>query len=962
MSRKSRPTLTVGPIAALIGALTVWLGVANARAAVAVGDIAVIGYQADDPDAIAFVTLAPISAGESIRFTDSGWQAGGGFRANEGGVEYTFSANTPAGTVVSMTSPFNTGGWIINNVGVGGSGLALATAGDQILAFQGSAAAPSFIFASNTGGGGWNDAISSQTTALPPGLISGTTAIDLSTPERDNGYYSGPTSGTKSQLLAAICNPANWTRSDSPVSFPAWSFSVTSAGGPAITSVSLPGAAFALNDMVLVTVTLDGAPAPGVPAEIDLNSGAFPYTPLVINDPDTSGSVLVTLGVGGSYTVSATAFSGATGSAESSSFTVTAPPTPPVAYAGADRLVTLSSSTVAVAMVGATVTDVNSLAGVSYEWTPVSGPGIVGWSNRMGFATDPSDPAGAIVTIAAPGMYTFTLGAVDPEMTVDFDDVTITVQPGPPVGQYDAPANYYDPARPGGTWLTGPALSSALQGIIDNHTVRSYDAAKFALALLDADPMVPGNVQLVYTGVSVSGAWDAGNTWNREHQWPQSLQPGGSMLSDLHHLRACNPSVNSSRGNKPFGIGGGFWDPDHGAPDRGDSSRAIFYCATRYLGQVTLVNGTPGANQMGDLASMVNFHFQDPPSDFERRRNHLIYSAADNPTYFQGNRNPFIDHPELVWAIWGTGPNDSTLYLGATPAGDGSSADSVHFRVLQNAGAQSSIVSLTKTGAAPTTFDALVDGPFVVMNSGSRQAFVAGPGARNFTISLLDTSTITSLSGDLTFDNTDITSAAPAKGSADANDLVTITADVLAHSNPSFAAGVDTNSTIVAVEFAPDSGVQAINIPIHNFGYTALQALLDIDAVLDLVPPFELSSPLEQDIGAAPGVLSLDFDTTGLSPGLYSIDVTVNLSDEDLPGATGSTLALHLDVTLAPHASGPGDADGSGNVDFDDITEVLANWGANYAPGTGPGDANASGAVDFDDITEVLANWGATCP
>lgn len=77
--------------------------------------------------------------------------------------------------------------------------------------------------------------------------------------------------------------------------------------------------------------------------------------------------------------------------------------------------------------------------------------------------------------------------------------------------------------------------------------------------------------------------------------------------------------------------------------------------------------------------------------------------------------------------------------------------------------------------------------------------------------------------------------------------------------------------------------------------------------------------------------------------------------------AQADALAYVEAVLLAPPFC-PGDADSSGIVDFDDITEALANWGANYAPSTGPGDADNSGIVDFDDITEVIANWGAQCP
>lgn len=67
---------------------------------------------------------------------------------------------------------------------------------------------------------------------------------------------------------------------------------------------------------------------------------------------------------------------------------------------------------------------------------------------------------------------------------------------------------------------------------------------------------------------------------------------------------------------------------------------------------------------------------------------------------------------------------------------------------------------------------------------------------------------------------------------------------------------------------------------------------------------------------------------------------------------------FRIDVTecVAPPAC-PGDANGDNNVNFVDITTVLANFGT-----TGPaGDADNSGTVDFADITTVLANFGNIC-
>jgi endonuclease I len=51
--------------------------------------------------------------------------------------------------------------------------------------------------------------------------------------------------------------------------------------------------------------------------------------------------------------------------------------------------------------------------------------------------------------------------------------------------------------------------------------------------------------------------------------------------------------------------------------------------------------------KMGKLSTLLEWHTQDPVDNWERRRNHIIYSK------YQGNRNPFIDFPEFADKIWG---------------------------------------------------------------------------------------------------------------------------------------------------------------------------------------------------------------------------------------------------------------------------------------------------------------------
>lgn len=80
----------------------------------------------------------------------------------------------------------------------------------------------------------------------------------------------------------------------------------------------------------------------------------------------------------------------------------------------------------------------------------------------------------------------------------------------------------------------------------------------------------------------------------------------------------------------------------------------IFYMAVRYEGErsgepdleVSEWMNSSKSPYHGKLSTLLEWHKQDPVSEFEIRRNNLIYEN------WQGNRNPFIDHPEWVYEIW----------------------------------------------------------------------------------------------------------------------------------------------------------------------------------------------------------------------------------------------------------------------------------------------------------------------
>lgn len=234
----------------------------------------------------------------------------------------------------------------------------------------------------------------------------------------------------------------------------------------------------------------------------------------------------------------------------------------------------------------------------------------------------------------------------------------------PPGGTSPWDTTYYAPA----IGKTGPALRTSLHDIIDGNTTLSYDQVWTALKDTDQDPSNTANVIELYTGRSISKNSFGGGTgqWNREHVWAQSR--GGFTTSagpgtDLHHLRPEDVSVNSTRGNKDFDLGGSavtgctdcWTDGDSFEPRdavKGDVARMLFYMTIRYEGGDGFNNlelsSTVGSSssQIGDLEVLMAWNTEDPVSTFEMRRNDRIHAT------WQGNRNPFIDHPEWATAIW----------------------------------------------------------------------------------------------------------------------------------------------------------------------------------------------------------------------------------------------------------------------------------------------------------------------
>ena len=180
------------------------------------GDIVIIGISGDNK-MFSFVPMIDLSASTEIYFTDSGW-IGPGFRANEGAVKYTVpTGGLNAGQIIQYSAGAND--FItISDSNVGMNGFNLSTSGDQVLAFQGTTASPIFIFAAQSNSTQWQaSATNSNTSGLPDGLISGSTAVAYGSgpgdgDEYDNIWYNcSTTTGSPLIVLAAVANQNNWT-------------------------------------------------------------------------------------------------------------------------------------------------------------------------------------------------------------------------------------------------------------------------------------------------------------------------------------------------------------------------------------------------------------------------------------------------------------------------------------------------------------------------------------------------------------------------------------------------------------------------------------------------------------------------------------------------------------------------------------------------------------------------------
>lgn len=545
--------------------------------------------------------------------------------------------------------------------------------------------------------------------------------------------------------------------------------------------------------------------------------------------------------------------------------------------------------------------------------------------------------------------------------------------------EFDPPASYYS-----GATGTGSTLHSQLTSAMSlGHIQRTYGDFRSSASIHDRDPNNPSKIILVYNLASVNATWDSGSTWNREHVWPQSRQPGSASngtrgnLGDPHALRPCNPGINSSRGNKPFGNAsstGGFGSLGTfyftGDTDKGDMSRSLFYSETRYSSTgLSLVNGVPSGNQMGDLSSLIAWHFLDTPDTFERHRNHAIYSAALNPAFRTNNRNAYVDHPEFAWSIYMDQMNDTTLYFGDLEPANGTSTIDLTINALVGDVIDPMSFTLNKAGNDGTYYSVTTSAGMSSSVDGCFNAFPMNMAGVNQPIDLSFDASITASAGqylgDLTVNNLDITTAGGSgNGNNDVDDVIFVQVDVFDSGDGSFD-GVSNLDTL---------NLDLGTIPNGMGDGSAAFSFFNIAGVLGAAIDVELISSTGDT-----GALTTDFvNVNGITPagssgfnammsdavdGNYSASYTFRVyNDQSLFANALSVEDLVLELSgVVGEGSGCNLADIAmpfGDLNFFDVSAFLGLFTA----GDLAADFNDDGLLNFFDVSEFLSAFSAGCP
>lgn len=242
------------------------------------------------------------------------------------------------------------------------------------------------------------------------------------------------------------------------------------------------------------------------------------------------------------------------------------------------------------------------------------------------------------------------------------------------------PNGYYDDCE---NKQGGRTLLKALYQTISDHDVVSYKGLWSVYLTSDIDEN--GKIWDMYSTKRWTPEKEqcgnysrVGDCYNREHSMPKSwFDDESPMVSDAFHIYPTDGKVNGQRSNYPYGeCANGTTLPSNGNVKalgklgtstfpgysgtvfepvdeyKGDFARTYFYMAACYNDRISGWNSDMLAKNNYPCYTtwavnlLLKWHRQDPVSDKELKRNDAVYAH-------QGNRNPFIDHPELVEYIWG---------------------------------------------------------------------------------------------------------------------------------------------------------------------------------------------------------------------------------------------------------------------------------------------------------------------
>ena len=243
--------------------------------------------------------------------------------------------------------------------------------------------------------------------------------------------------------------------------------------------------------------------------------------------------------------------------------------------------------------------------------------------------------------------------------------------------------------------------SSALGTAIHNMLVAkqtsttSYNGTRDLYKYTDCVNSNYSYISSFYSGTQLNGEWDSGSTWNREHTWPNSKGLSGSDENDIMMLRPTSVSENSSRGNKAYGSGSSYYDPNSeassGLPDlHGDVARLMLQHLMRW-GNTSAFYGTSGV--MESRAVLLQWMEEDPVDTWEMGRNDAVQSIT-------GVRNVFVDYPELAFKLLGASVPSGY----STPSsGSGSSSSYTVTATSNNTSYGTVSVSGTVITASPKT-------------------------------------------------------------------------------------------------------------------------------------------------------------------------------------------------------------------------------------------------------------------